>query len=75
VAVRITGTTAEVSWANPGGKPGDRYRISPVGAPNAAPLAEVDASPARIANLSGRCVQVIAVRGSYASEPTAKCAE
>jgi len=72
VGLRIMGASADVTWVHTGRKPGDRYRISQVGSPNAAPLAEVDASPAKVAYTSG-CVQVVVIRGSYQSEPTIGC--
>jgi serine/threonine protein kinase len=72
VALRAAGGSAEVTWVHAGRKPGDRYRVSQVGAPNAAPLAEVDASPAKVA-YAGGCVQVVVVRDAYQSEPTVGC--
>ena len=72
VLLKFSGTEAEVSWVHPSRKPGDRYRITKVGAPNAAALTEVDASPTRVP-YSGGCVQVVAVRGTRQSEPAIGC--
>lgn len=73
VTVRVAESSLEVSWAATDRRPGDRYVVSAVGAPNAAPLADVEASPVMIDEISGRCVQVVAVRGSYVSEPATGC--
>lgn len=72
VVLEVSGAEAEVSWVNPGRQAGDRYRVSKVGAPHADALAEVDASPARVA-YSGGCVQVVVVRGARQSEPAVGC--
>lgn len=74
VTVRVSAGAADVSWTAEGRKPGDRYRISRVGAPNAAPLADVEGPPAHIPGLTGGCVQVVAVRGSFISEAGSGCA-
>ena len=72
VMLKVSGTEAEVSWAHASRKQGDRYRITKVGAPNAAALAEVETSPTRVA-YSGGCVQVVVVRGTRQSEPAIGC--
>lgn len=72
VGLRVSGGSAEVTWIHSGRKAGDRYRISQVGVPNAAPLADVDGLTASFQYTTG-CVQVVVIRDSYQSEPTVGC--
>jgi serine/threonine protein kinase len=74
VTVRVASGGADVTWTIAGAKPGDKYRISRAGDPNAAVLAESSTSPAHVQGVTGGCVQVVAVRGSYVSDAAIGCA-
>ena len=74
VMVRVAAGVAEVTWSAERAKPGDRYRVSKADSPNAAPLAEVAGSPARIPGVTGGCLEVVVVRDSFVSEPGKGCA-